>query len=540
MSIRRYLFLLLSAVILLLSASQLFLAWFFKGQLQQEVEADSRAFSRELVSVVFDSVSGVAEIPSPEMFVADDSALMMQELEMLGEQYGELSEALTLVRKLPEQGVHIELRSAPDAESLAAQKATILAAQKEIEAALAEARTSQTERIREQEQKMIEQQQAWAQQLQRQTAERYRQKADEILASLDDIELSAGRVEFIAAPGLGHELDFRTEHSQNLLNRYVEWMLLLIVVTALLAIVLASWVVTWVSRPMSELAEGHRQLGEGHLGVQVKEQGIRELKRMLSGFNRMSLKLAELSKKEQQMAGQQHLAELGQVTRGIAHSLRNPLQTLGMLSDSVAASQSELQTRSLVERIHSKIAMMDKQIQSLLTLSANGLSRHDALPLKAIIQDILLELSITGCKLQSQIELEAGLSINGAESEVRSILHAVLVNACEASSAAVDDNSPPIRLEIMGQSLPAQIDIDRGLPGESGVQITVTDWGCGLSEAQKQHLGEPHFTTKAEGTGMGLYIARRLLQTHYGGEIRFEDNPEGGTKVVLIFRKEGS
>ncbi len=523
MSIRRYLFLLLSAVIVLLSISQLFLAWFFKGQLEQEVQADSRALSRELVSVVFDSTVEFGPPPAPELewIAREENRALVLELEKLGEQYGELSEVFTIVQGAGGDQYSINLDSADaSTKALAEQKVAIAKAQKEIEEALLQARSSQVDTLMEKERELEELQQLWAEEVQRATAERYREKADEVLARLEEVNMSKGRVEFIASPGVVHQVDLTSRHTDDLLSRYVEWMLVLISVTGVGAILLASWVITWVSRPLTELADGHKQLGDGNLGVQIREQGVRELKRMLAGFNSMSRKLAELSQKEQLMAGQQHLAELGQITRGIAHSLRNPLQTLGMLSDSVEQCETQQDKVRLMEKMRKKIEMMDKQIQSLLTLSANGLSRNDALPVQAIVQDILLELSVTGRKVSSELELEAGLTLTGAESELRSILHAVIVNACEASP---EDNT---RIKVEGKRT------------TTGLELRVTDWGKGLTAEQKQHLGEPHFTTKAEGTGMGLYIALRLLEAHYGGEIEFADNPEGGAVAFIKFREE--
>ncbi|MGI2260339.1 ATP-binding protein [Shewanella sp. GXUN23E] len=519
MSIRRYLFLLISGVILLLSTSQLFLAWFFKGQLQQEVQADSRALSREVVSVVFGSPAPLPPFNFPQKSeepLPSEQLKQLRELEALAEQYGRLEDELSSIDErlhrvsvTPEERIDAEgnAETLPDGE----EERLVMLRQRALQA---------EGLVQFREQQLAELQRRWAERVRRQTEAYYRDKADAVLTRLENIQMTPGRVELIATPDMIHELNFSQRHTNDLLSRYVEWMLLLISITGLIAILLASWVISRFSRPLSELARGHRALGEGQLGVQIREQGVSELRRMLSGFNTMSLRLLEFSHQEQQMAGQQHLAELGQIARGIAHSLRNPLQTLGLLSESMCAQQNETARLQTLDKMRMKIHLMDKQIQSLLTLSANGLCRTQKVPLGAIVQDILLELSVTGTRVDADLQIAPGTFVTGAESEIRSILHAVLVNAGEASRQTL-----------------ARILIDGGQSGEE-VHIHITDWGCGLTPEQQQHLGQPHYTTKAEGTGMGLYIAGRLLEAHYGGKLMFDDNPEGGTVVTVIFRED--
>jgi len=64
------------------------------------------------------------------------------------------------------------------------------------------------------------------------------------------------------------------------------------------------------------------------------------------------------------------------------------------------------------------------------------------------------------------------------------------------------------------------------LPG--GVEVAVSDTGCGVEPAQAARLFQPYFTTKKHGTGLGLFVTRRLVTDH-GGSVWFEPRPGGGT-----------
>lgn len=249
----------------------------------------------------------------------------------------------------------------------------------------------------------------------------------------------------------------------------------------------------------------------------MKEKGVSEIKQILAGFNGMSRQLLRWSEKEQLMNQQQHLADLGQITRGIAHSLRNPLHTLGLLSDALSHETSLEERQKMSLKVQQKIGLMDKSIQSLLTLSSDAMDRSKPVPLHEIVQDILIELSIAGLKPEIILDIaRKDTCVAGAEAELRSIIHAVMINAVEAQK-----ERPKIKIDIKET--------------DSNIHLEVTDWGEGIAADIADKLFEPHVTTKAEGSGMGIYIAKRLLTTHYAGDLSYRDNPEGGTIASISF-----
>jgi hypothetical protein len=72
------------------------------------------------------------------------------------------------------------------------------------------------------------------------------------------------------------------------------------------------------------------------------------------------------------------------------------------------------------------------------------------------------------------------------------------------------------------------LEVRLGLSAESGVQVSVADKGCGISETSEVSLFEPFFSTKGSGLGLGLNISRSIILDH-GGRLWFSRNPEGGT-----------
>ncbi|QSX35854.1 sensor histidine kinase [Shewanella sedimentimangrovi] len=532
MSIKRYLFILFATLILMLGLSQMLLTGYVKGQLDEELQQSSLSLSRQLVSVVVNSVDDTE--PS-----AEEVAAFEAEVEWLDK--SAVPEPEPIATHNERQRVELDRQSADEEKQNALQERESAELDKAI--ATLEQTLSQWQadsgkqhelpaHIKQELQRQYEQLQQEREHLRhaREVMGReYRQKVERALENLElDTRqwLDRGQVQLIESGTIPqiHRIDVSQDGATSALTRFREWTLLLILVSCGVGILLAYWLSHHVSRPLSELAKGHKLLGEGQLGVQLEPRGVEELKQMLAGFNAMSAKLAELSRKEQQMRGQQHLVELGEITRGIAHSLRNPLHTLGLLSESLASREDARERERLAAQIQQKIAMMDKHIQSLLVLSGSGVSGRNWVPLAAVVQDILLELSVSGLSPQVNVSgRELGLRVRGLESEVRSILHAVMVNACESYGTLATDK--PLRLDVALEQ------------DDSEIRVRVCDWGAGLPPAVRTQLGQPHISSKPEGTGMGLYIAMRLLDSHYGGRLSFEDNPEGGTQVTVHFAR---
>lgn len=68
----------------------------------------------------------------------------------------------------------------------------------------------------------------------------------------------------------------------------------------------------------------------------------------------------------------------------------------------------------------------------------------------------------------------------------------------------------------------------------SGVSLTVSDRGCGISEENSESVFHPFFTTKKRGTGLGLGIVKNIVEAH-GGEVFFCPNPEKGVTFSVVF-----
>lgn len=229
----------------------------------------------------------------------------------------------------------------------------------------------------------------------------------------------------------------------------------------------------------------------------------------------MSEKLKRLSEVEAKLQQQQHLQEIGDVSKGIAHALRNPLHTIGLAIEQLNDDQvSEKLKSKLIARVQSKIKQLDKSIKALLLITEGNFERNQQINVQTVINDVILELRqshhIEERKLNIQVDVVDDLLITGSENEFRTLIHTLIFNSYDAC-----ESKDEITIEIKASLENGQL------------VIYINDFGSGLSDSIQQGLFTPHNSSKAEGAGMGLYISKRIVELYYDGTLTIANkNPE--------------
>jgi len=117
-----------------------------------------------------------------------------------------------------------------------------------------------------------------------------------------------------------------------------------------------------------------------------------------------------------------------------------------------------------------------------------------------------------------------GLDLDCAVDQFR--LEQVFRNILENSLAACSD---PVRIEIRCSATK--------INGQPAVQVAVRDNGPGLNAEQRRRIFDPFFTTKTKGTGLGMAIAKRIVEAH-GGRLAVSPNSGAGAEILVILPRE--
>lgn len=309
------------------------------------------------------------------------------------------------------------------------------------------------------------------------------------------------------------------ENNTSVLDRYFDWLVLGTIIVTLGILFYVFWLSGRISQPLNNLASGFKELEQGNYGSEVEVKGVDEVKQTLQQFNHMSQTLARLQAMENQLQQQKQLGELNEVTRGLAHTLRNPINSIGLAIEQISQSGISQESREqLALQVRQKISRLDKTIKAMLSLTTHDISRDKQVDINIVVQDVLLEFSMN-TKVVIHFTPVPGISVKGAESEVRSIIHTLVTNAVEASN---DGGEIYVTVSKLNEV----------------IEIRVVDQGKGMSESIKVNLFKPHISDKAEGAGMGLFIANRICESHYQGRISFKDNQPKGTVAIIQLKAE--
>lgn len=333
-----------------------------------------------------------------------------------------------------------------------------------------------------------------------------------------------GRQQYVAIPRDSIDATLRASRQQQWLSSAVVF---------LLALLAAGWLAHRYARPLRQLTRAAERVAGGELGAQIDSGAhtSRELRQALQAFNRMSAQLAELDARNRQLQARQELSNIADLARGLAHTLRNPLHTLGLTLDEMARSDLPANRReTLAPLARRQIAHIDHWLRALLAVTQGEYETARTLSLPALAERIASEFADQGVRID--IAAAADLSpLQGHENEVASLLHTLIGNAVEACQTMHQGSADGQHIE--GQHIDV-VHVDVLLQNiNDGVRIQVRDNGSGLNPELRERLFQPHVTDKTQGAGMGLFLARRIARARYHGDLHLDDNTPRGVIATL-------
>lgn len=228
----------------------------------------------------------------------------------------------------------------------------------------------------------------------------------------------------------------------------------------------------------------------------------------------------ERERVERELLRSQRMDSLAMLAAGLSHDLRNILQPLLIVPDLLAMHSQDPKIRKLGEVIAESGRRGHEMAESMLSFVRGARKPREHVPLDALFQatQVLLQGSLPR-NVRMAIDPPApGLAIYANYTE----LQQALVNLCLNGIQAMPG----------GGELCLSTRLHAGGPGGL-VGLRVSDQGCGMDPATRSQLFTPFFTTKAEGTGLGLMSCLRIAR-QYDGRIDVESTPGAGSTFELV------
>jgi signal transduction histidine kinase len=252
--------------------------------------------------------------------------------------------------------------------------------------------------------------------------------------------------------------------------------------------------------------------------------------------------LARVREAERRARVAERLAEVGAMTGGLAHEIKNPLSTIGLNAQLLAEGIEELpadrpidtEARQRLTRRVSSLRREVERLRGILTdfLSYAGEIRLDLQPvdLNRVVDELadffLPQAQRQGVRLRTDLS-DAPLEGRMDQQLVKQAVLNLMLNAVQAMSGQAAHNGAPKELILRTRRAS---DPD----GRPVNVLHVIDTGPGIDDQVRPKLFTPYFTTKSGGTGLGLPTTRRLVEAHHG-RIELHSEPGRGTDFVLTF-----
>jgi C4-dicarboxylate-specific signal transduction histidine kinase len=250
----------------------------------------------------------------------------------------------------------------------------------------------------------------------------------------------------------------------------------------------------------------------------------------LQGIGRDITDRKRAEEANQKLAHASRLAVMGELTASIAHEINQPLGAILANADAAellleAGHQRLDEVRRILADIRKDDLRASEVVRRIRELVRSQQFERQPLDLNEVIADVLQLLGADAAR--RGVALEAALApglpvVRGDRVHLQQVLLNLLLNGMEAMA---DTPNPRRRLTV-------RTEVNGG-----GVEVAVTDNGCGIPAATLSRLFESFFTTKADGLGLGLSIARSIVEAH-GGRIWAENRPEGGATFRFTMPEE--
>ncbi len=297
-------------------------------------------------------------------------------------------------------------------------------------------------------------------------------------------------------------------------------------VASLLAIVVALGLAQLLSRRVRDVVTGLQRLREGEFGYRLAVEGGDELALLASSINELGERLQET--RARAAAGQLDQGELLQATdrmaawakvaSGLLHEMADPLNAaglhLGHLKRKWTDARPELARHLTV--LEDELKRLDQVVKGFRRFALLGEMRAEWFDLRALIEEV------AGRAREAMPERRLGLVLEidalperfwGDRNLLRQALTNLVTNAEQAMPGG------------------GHVTLAARRAG-GGVELSVSDEGVGIPEALQSRVFDLHFTTKDDGTGIGLAVVQQIVRLH-GGRIRLRSAPGEGTQVTL-------
>lgn len=297
--------------------------------------------------------------------------------------------------------------------------------------------------------------------------------------------------------------------------------------TMLAALCVVLYLAFRFTKPVDQLVKGAQQVAAGNLYVSLPSTGEDEIGLLAQTFNQMVEKLRENRALQERLNEAEKLSLLGRFAATVAHEVRNSLNFINLSIDQIRAKHQDGDDRVArdlqrnLANIKDEISRLNHLVNDVLTAGRQAPPTLVPCDLKATLTEALTvvgrQASNQGIQIKQDLALD--LPIFRLDSaQMKTCFLNILTNALQAMPGGGQ-----LRIYAVSTKSPKHGDC---------LQLHFADTGPGIPYTERQKVFAPFYSTKATGFGLGLAIAKKIVEDH-AGRVFVDEGAHAGTDLVV-------
>jgi signal transduction histidine kinase len=311
---------------------------------------------------------------------------------------------------------------------------------------------------------------------------------------------------------------FEAQEIAGATEQLVEFLVFVSAFLILVVLLFARGIGRMIISPVKKLLAGTREVGLGNLEIAVEHRSHDEMKTLVDGFNAM---IKDLKRHQQEIADLSKKVAWAEMAQRVAHEIKNPLTPIQLSAEHILrvyedkSGDFEKALRESASYIISEVDNLRRIAQEFLELSRSASLNIEPFDLREAVGEVTSpyrKVITERIRLREVFEGE-DFRVEADKSKIKIAFRNIFINAVEA---------------IRGRG-----EIEVRLRAEDGsVVLVLKDSGIGMAKDLVEKIFDPYFSTKDAGTGLGLPIAKKIVEDH-GGSIRVESEVQKGTVITI-------
>jgi len=298
-------------------------------------------------------------------------------------------------------------------------------------------------------------------------------------------------------------MDYSLSDINQILLNSLFILLIFTIILSVIGIIVGLYISSTITKPIRNIQNISAELAKGNFDVDFdsKKSSIDEMNELLASLQEMSINMKE---NQLELLKSERFSAIGELSARIAHDIRNPLSVIQASLDLFEYLKNDPEKfDKLIKRNTRAVDRITHQIDGVMDFVRHSKLHVEKIRLKEMFDSLVSEIEHTD-KIKINLP-KNDLEISGDKGKLYALFSNLVLNAFQA----VGDNG------IINISISQLNDT---------VQIDIEDNGKGVLEKDLEKIFEPLFTTKQEGTGLGLASCKKIVELH-GGSISVKNNP---------------